>query len=132
MRILSYVVIVVGLTGNHGCVPTLAHSYLGQESAVQMDQQGEQEFPVDAALTRRWSELFANIIEQFRAERRDMVGNLEGDFTTREVRVRATSKGDNDSLWVSKTFTENQLRTANLHKAARDIYAAAKRKAGEL
>ena len=39
--------------------------------------------------------------------------------------------GDNDSLWVSKTLTESELRTADLGKTSRDLYEAAKKKAGE-
>lgn len=92
------------------------------------NQQGGPDTPVDAALVRRWAELFANVIEQFRLDRRDLIGNIEGDFTTREIRVRATSAGDNDSLWVSKTFSETELRGADVQKTARELYDDAVRK----
>src|SRR5262245_48625692 len=128
MRVLDYVVVVVGLAGSRQCIPTLVSETCGQEASVEPTQQGRTEIPVDTALARRWSELFAGVIGQFHAERRDLVANIEGVFTTREIRVRATSAGDNESLWVSKTLTEDQLRTADLGAIARQLYAAAKQK----
>ena len=128
MRVLNYALVVVGLAGSHQCISTFAG---GEEALVQPSRQGGSEVPVDAALARRWAELFAGIIAQFQADGRDLPGNLEGDFTTREIRVRASTAGDNDSLWVSKTLTESELRTADLGKTVRELYEAAKRKAGE-
>jgi len=87
--------------------------------------------PVDTALARRWGELFANVIQEFQRDNRDLVGNIEGDFTTREIKVRATSAGDDDSLWVSRTLSEEELRTGDLEELARALYADVKKKAGE-
>ena len=131
MRAVNFAVVVVALASGHGCIPTYAGVSFGHETFVAAGRQGNQEVPVDTVLARRWAELFASVIGRFHSEHRDLLGNLEGDFTTREVRVRATSARDDDSLWVSRTLTENELRTADLATMAGDLYRAAKEKAGE-
>lgn len=127
MRMLGFGVLFVGLMSTGRSAPAIGASFARE---VVVPGQSADTIPVDVVLAKRWSELFAAVIRQFHREDRDLVGNLEGDFTTREIKVRATSEGDVDSLWVSRTLSEQELRTADLDHVASDIYMKAKARAG--
>ena len=127
MRMLGYGVLFVGLMSNRGCITPVTRASFAQE--VFLPGQASDSMPVNPVLAKRWAELFANVIQQFQHDERDLVGNLEGDFTTREIKVRATSAGDVDSLWVSRTLSEQELRTADLRQVASAIYMKAKERA---
>jgi hypothetical protein len=120
MRMLSYAVLFVGAMSSPGSQRPIAHASFAPE--ITPDS-----IPVDVVLAKQWSELFAGIIQEFQRDNRDLPGNLEGDFTTREIKVRAVSEADTDSLWVSRTLSENELRTGDLEELARMLYANAKR-----
>lgn len=77
----------------------------------------------DQVLVKRWSELFAAVLVEFRADHRDPVAKIEGDFTTRELRIRRTVGED---AWVKKTLTKQELATADLHALAKKLYAESK------
>ena len=76
----------------------------------------------EQALARRWAELFAFIIEEFKADGRDMTGILQGDFSTRELRI-LTTYGDEDS-GVGITFTDAQLAQLDPRETAARLYRA--------
>jgi hypothetical protein len=80
----------------------------------------------DRALVTRWASLTAYLLDEFKQDNRTPVANIEGDFSSREVRVRVTSA--REDVWVSKTLTEAELRTADMRAVAKTLYAAAKRK----
>lgn len=77
----------------------------------------------DQMLVRRWSELFANLLLEFRADHRDPVANIEGDFTTRELRIRRSA---GDDAWVKHTLTKQELATADLRALAKKLYSETK------
>jgi len=78
----------------------------------------------DQALIRRWSELFAAVLGEFQADHRDPVANIEGDFTTREIRIRRFTGGEQ---WVGRTLTKRELATSNLRALAKRLYRESKR-----
>lgn len=123
---LGYGVLFVALMSNNGWAKPMPSVSSAPE--VSMSGPSRDSIPVDTVLARRWGELFANVIQEFQRDNRDLVGNIEGDFTTREIKVRATSAGDDDSLWVSRTLSEEELRGGDLQELARELYAEAKRR----
>lgn len=131
MQTCGWMMVVAGLVGNNACRSLSPGASSGQEAPPlpRPTAQATDELPVDVVLVHRWAELFAGVIQQFQRDHRDVVGNIEGDFTTRELRVRAASGDDNDSLWVTRRFSEKELRTLDLEETARVLYAAAKAKA---
>ena len=76
--------------------------------------------PEDQALIKRWAELFANVLTEFRADNRDPVTNIEGDFSTREIRIRRVGGEDR---WVGRTLTKHELATGDLKALAKHLYA---------
>ena len=75
---------------------------------------------------RRWAELFSYVIVEFQADHRDPVGNVEGDFSTKLLRVRkAEPKGES---WASITLTDRELARTDLRALAKKLYAASKRR----
>jgi len=79
-------------------------------------------------LAKRWAQLYADLIEQYRVDGRSAVANVEGDFSTREMRIRVAS--EDEAAWVSRTLTASELRTADIKAIASDLYAAAKKRSG--
>jgi hypothetical protein len=77
---------------------------------------------VDERLVRRWADLFAYVIGEFQADHRDLIGNVEGDFSTRLLRVRQ-AEPESES-WASVTLTEQELATGDLPAIARNLYTA--------
>ena len=81
---------------------------------------------VDARLVMRWAELFSYVIAEFQADRRDLVGNVEADFSTKLLRVRkAEPKAES---WASITLTDLELARTDLRAVARKLYAASKQR----
>jgi hypothetical protein len=80
-----------------------------------------QEAGVDVALVRRWAQLYAYIIADFQADHRDLAASVEGDFSTRQIRLR-TDVASNEE-WVGRTLTEDELRTADIRALASELYA---------
>jgi len=76
----------------------------------------------EANLAKRWAELFIYVLDEFRADDRDPTANLEGDFSTREIRIRGVV-GDG-AIWAGRILTEEELATADLRVIARDLYNA--------
>jgi len=74
-----------------------------------------------AAQVKRWSELFANILEQFRADGRSAIGILQGDFSTREIAI-LTDPEDEKSA-VRSTVSRVDLESGDLKAMAQRIYA---------
>jgi hypothetical protein len=109
-------------------LPPLAHAgqmVLMQEAQVD-DVRQSPVTPEDQALAKRWAELFAAVIVEFQADHRDMTANIEGDFSTRQIRVRRTTGTD---AWVSKTLTRQELATGDLRALAKRLYAQSKQPA---
>jgi hypothetical protein len=79
------------------------------------------------ALVKRWGELFANILEQFRADGRSPVGILQGDFSTREIAI-LTNPEDEKSA-VRSTVSRVDLESGDLKAMAQRIYARWKARA---
>ena len=77
---------------------------------------------VDAALVKRWAQLFAYIIADFQADHRDLTASIEGDFSTREIRLRTDVASSEE--WVGRTLTEDELRSAEIRALASELYAA--------
>ena len=78
----------------------------------------------DQALVKRWAELFAAVLGEFRDDHRDPTANVEGDFSTREIRIRRLT-GDG---WVDRTLTKQELATADLRALAKRLYQDSKGK----
>lgn len=74
-----------------------------------------------AALAKRWGELFANILEQFRADGKSPVGILQGDFSTREIAI-LTDPEDEKSA-VRSTVSRADLESGDLKAMAQRMYA---------
>jgi hypothetical protein len=88
--------------------------------------QDEIQDSVDARLVRRWAELFSYVIAEFQADHRDLVANVEGDFSTKLLRVRmAETKTER---WASITLTDQELARTDLRAMAKKLYAASKRR----
>ena len=83
---------------------------------------------LDEASVRRWAELFANILGEFRVDGRDPVGRVQGDYASRTVRIIGTD--DDRDVGVTRTLSARQLETADLKALASRLYAQA-RKAAE-
>ena len=81
----------------------------------------------DPTSVKRWASLTRLLLAEFRRDKRDAVGNIQGDYSAREVKVRSTPADEN--AWVARTLTREELRTADLRAIAADLYGAAKRKA---
>jgi hypothetical protein len=82
--------------------------------------EGQAPAGIDQQLVRRWAELFAYVLAEFRADRRDATAAIEGDYSTRRIRVlRSTG----DDRWVDRTLTEQELRTTDLRALAKRLYA---------
>lgn len=82
--------------------------------------EGQAPAGIDQQLVRRWAELFAYVLAEFRADHRDATAAIEGDYSTRRIRVlRSTG----DDRWVDRTLTEQELRTTDLRALAKRLYA---------
>lgn len=130
MRIPIWLMVAAGLAGSDAVASSAQKPPSTQKAAAPAHEERTSDLPMDSALVRRWADLFANIIQQFQNDQREVAGNLEGDFSTGELRLRASSAGDSDSLWVSRQFSAAQLRTMDVEETARVLYAEAKRKVG--
>jgi hypothetical protein len=97
-------------------VATMPHEPFDVRSA-----QGHQ---VDETLVKRWAELFSYVIAEFRAADRDLTAAIEGDYSTRRIRIQHASDKDR---WVDRTLTEKELRTADLRALAKQLYAVSTR-----
>jgi hypothetical protein len=87
--------------------------------------EGQAPAGIDQQLARRWAELFAHVLAEFRADRRDATAAIEGDYSTRRIRVlRSTG----DDRWVDRTLTKQELRTTDLRAVAKRLYAESVRR----
>ena len=105
-------------------IATIGHSMLAQEDAVPSDVRQGPLSPEDQALVTRWSELFAAVLGEFRADHRDPTANIEGDFATREIRVRRIA---GTGAWVGRTLTKKDLATVDVRAFAKKLYEESKR-----
>jgi hypothetical protein len=107
---------------------TAGHWILTEEGIVQQrtpnDVRQGPVSPEDQALAKRWAELFANVVLEFKADHRSPVTNIEGDFSTREIRIRRTVGEDQ---WVDRTLTKDELATADLKALAKGLYGESKK-----
>ena len=103
----------------------LAGETLIQETTVpsSLDVRQSRPSPADRALAKRWAELFAAVIGEFQADHRDLTANIQGDFSTREIRIRRTTGTDR---WVGQTLTRQELATADLRALAKRLYEESK------
>ena len=76
----------------------------------------------DATLVKRWSELFADVINEFQAEGRAPTAIVQGDFTTREIHLMTDR--ESETGWVGVSISKSRLRNADLHAVAVDLYRA--------
>ena len=97
---------------------------LAQEGGVPSDVRQGPLSPEDQALVKGWSQLFAAVLGEFRADHRNPTANIEGDFATREIRVRRTA-GTNE--WVGRTLTKKDLATVDVRMFAKKLYEESKR-----
>jgi hypothetical protein len=80
----------------------------------------------DPALVARWASLTAHLLAAFQQDHRSAVGNIEGDFSTLEMKIRLDS--GREDAWVTRTFTAAELLSADTNAMAKALYAAAKRR----
>jgi hypothetical protein len=88
------------------------------------DVRSAQGLHVDETLVKRWAELFSYVIAEFRASDRDLTAAIEGDYSTRRIRIQHATDKDR---WVDSTLTEKELRTADLRALAKRLYAVSTR-----
>ena len=79
---------------------------------------------VDVAQIRRWAELFAFILGECKADDRDPTGRIEGDFSTRMIRIIGA---DDREAGVTRMLTANELANDDLRKLAKRLYADSKK-----
>ena len=115
---------VIAIVAVAGAISLSAGASGAQEAVVQSDVRQGLLSREDQALVRRWSELFAAVLGEFRADHRDPTANIEGDFTTREIRIRRTAGTD---AWVGRTLTKQDLATVDVRALAKKLYEESKR-----
>ncbi len=130
VAVVGAIVLTAGVTGAQAAqwlppLSAIGRSMLAQEGIVQGNdvRQGPLS-PAEQMLVTRWSQLFAAVLAEFQADHRSPVANIEGDFTTRELRIRRTVGED---AWVTRTLTTQQLASADLRALAKRLYAESKR-----
>jgi hypothetical protein len=105
-------------------IAMIGQSILTQEGVVQSTVRQGPLSPEDQALVKRWSELFAAVLGEFRADHRDATARIEGDFATRQIRIRRTTGIDE---WIGRTLTKQQLATVDVRAFAKKLYEESKR-----
>ncbi len=80
----------------------------------------------DRVLVTRWASLTARLLEEFQQDHRSPIANIEGDFSSLEMKIRLTSS--REDAWVTRTFTATELLSADTKVTAKALYDAAKRK----
>jgi len=90
------------------------------QSQVPRDTSSQAEILVPTALAKRWGELFANILEQFRADGRSPIGILQGDFSTREIAILVHPEDEKSG--VRSTISPSDLEKGDLKAIAGRIY----------
>ena len=123
------IAIAVGASGAQAArwlppIATVGQAFLMQEGIVPGDVRQGPLSPEDQALVKRWSELFAAVLGEFRADHRYAVANIEGDFATRKIRIRRTVGTDQ---WVDRTLTKKELATVDVRALAKKLYEESKR-----
>jgi very-short-patch-repair endonuclease len=76
----------------------------------------------DPVLVKRWAELTADVLNEFRVDGRNPVGLIFGDFSARQVRL--LTDPEREDGWVGLGLTEKDLRTLDLRTAAVNLYRA--------
>ena len=94
-------------------VPNVSH-------AVDIDSTDETPMTALVPLTKRWAELFRDVLIEFKRDGRDPTAILQGAFPTREIRI-LLSPNDEDG-GVRLVLTEQELLTADLRAAASALY----------
>ena len=72
------------------------------------------------SLGKRWAQLTANVLAEFRADGRDPTAKVLGDFSTRTLRLLTDVEDDESGVEI--TLTEEQLAGADLTRLAKDLY----------
>jgi hypothetical protein len=115
----------------------LAHTVAAQEARIgakraaepiitmRMQSERTDTLP-DPVLAKRWATLTANLLEDFWHDRRSPVANIEGDFSTLEMKIRLESS--REDAWVTQSFTAAELLSADPKATAKALYDAATRK----
>jgi hypothetical protein len=88
------------------------------------DVRPSQQAGVDPAQAKRWAELFALVLGEFIADNRDATGRIEGDFSTRTLRIVAANDRETG---VTRILTATELKTHDLRELAKRLYAESKR-----
>lgn len=92
---------------------------------VASDQQNvRQAVPLEHALVKRWAELFSYVIAEFQKDHRDVTANIEGDYSTLDIRIHKLQGAEKD--WVTRRLTVEELRSADLRALATRLYASSK------
>src|ERR1043165_3854478 len=76
----------------------------------------------DSTMVRRWSELFANVLEEFNRDGQDPKGIALADFSRREIRLLTDANSEREG--VSVVLSERKLMNGDLQAIARDLYRA--------
>jgi hypothetical protein len=133
VAVATLISISAGVTGAQAAqwlspLAAAGHWMLTEEGIVQQGSPNDvRQGPLsaeDQALAKRWAELFANVLVEFKADNRDPIANIEGDFSTRELRIRRTVGEDQ---WVDRTLTKKELATADLRALAKRLYEESKK-----
>lgn len=79
---------------------------------------------IDVAQAKRWAELFAFVLAEFKADDRDPTGLIEGDFSVRMIRILGVNERE---AGVTRTLTATELAKSDLRKLAKQLYADSKK-----
>lgn len=79
------------------------------------------------SLRPEWDRLVGHLREEYNRHNQDPNMNLEADFALRRIRLRCGNSGPGE--WLSQTFTEQDLRVADLGQIAQALFDAAARPA---
>ncbi|HYV98613.1 MAG TPA: hypothetical protein VE967_14245 [Gemmatimonadaceae bacterium] len=77
---------------------------------------------VDQALARRWAMLHLAVLGEYRTHNESAVGQIQADFSTREIRV-GKMRGKTQ-VWASRTLTRKELEQGDLDAIAAELFAA--------
>ena len=134
MRINRMVQFLIGATlgagiANAGAAQKSGVSALRPEEATTRTPARSQSVDTlpDPAAVRQWASLTAHILEAFQRDRRSPIANIEGDFSSLEIRIRLVSS--REDAWVERKFTTAELMGIDAKAVAKTLYDEAKRRA---
>lgn len=72
-------------------------------------------------LRARWDQLIRYVLGEYSSHNQSPALNFEEDFENRKVRLRVAFSRDE---WISRTLTDEELRSGDLLAIARELYMA--------